>query len=95
MGWMRTILLGDIGNRLDIGDNESKIRDMRRKISCNQSDKRATDRSQDQAIAVLQAEVDDLKVALGAVGNLLVGKGVLQAGEWQRLIEAVDAPSDR
>lgn len=95
MGWMRTILLGDIGNRLDIGDNESRIRKMRRSMSRNQTDKLATDRSQDQAIAALQAEVDDLKIAFGAIGNLLIDKGVVLAADWQRLIEAVDAQDDR
>ena len=28
-GWMRTILLGDIGNRLDIADTEEDIRLLR------------------------------------------------------------------
>jgi hypothetical protein len=32
MGWMRTIFLGDIGNRLDIGDAEENISVLRRRI---------------------------------------------------------------
>ena len=31
MGWMRTLRLGDIGNRRDIADSESDIRALRNK----------------------------------------------------------------
>ena len=90
MGWMRTLLLGDVGNRLDIGDNERRIREMRQLMRRNRSSKRATDRTQDQAITGLQAEVDDLKIALSSLGPLLVGKGVIQQAEWHALIDAID-----
>ena len=33
MGWARTLLLGDIGNRLDIGDAERDIEQLRKRVS--------------------------------------------------------------
>ena len=30
MGWLRTMFLGDVGNRLDIQDNEHRIAKMQR-----------------------------------------------------------------
>ncbi|MEM7576723.1 MAG: hypothetical protein AAF328_04530 [Planctomycetota bacterium] len=32
MGWARTLLLGDIGNRLDIGDVEQDLGHLRRRL---------------------------------------------------------------
>lgn len=93
MGWLRTLLLGDIGNRLDIGDNEDRIKHLRKAIKHHRQEKRGKDRSQDEAIVSLQAEVDDLKIALAAMGNLLVSKGLIQSAEWQHLLEAIDAES--
>ncbi len=33
MGWGRTLLLGDIGNRMDIADTEEEIRRIKRGLS--------------------------------------------------------------
>ena len=46
MGWGRTMLLGDIGNRLDIDDVERDVRNIRRDMET----KFRADMSQDEAI---------------------------------------------
>ncbi len=91
MGWLRTIFLGDIGNRLDIGDNEDRIRRMQRDQRRKISDKAVKDRSQDESIATLRSEVDELQVALGTMASILVSKGVVAEEELGRLFDTIDS----
>ena len=56
MGWGRTLLLGDIGNRLDIEDCERSISALRDTFT----DQSKVDRSQDEEIRELRREVDEL-----------------------------------
>lgn len=86
MGWGRTLFLGDIGNRLDIGDCEGDI--SRMKASLRQE--RYTNQSQEQEIAALRSENDEMKLYLAAVIRLLISKGVTGADEITRLVEAID-----
>ena len=85
------MLLGDIGNRLDISDNEQRIaqiqRDQRRKYSAKSS----KDKSQDEAIAALQADVSQLELALGTMATLLISKGVVTTDELGRLVEVIES----
>ena len=94
MGWLRTIFLGDIGNRLDIEDNENRIRRMQRNQRGKNQDQGLKDRSQDEAIAALQAEVDELQVALGTMATVLVSKGVVAEEELGRLFDAIESDPD-
>jgi hypothetical protein len=91
MGWMRTFLLGDIGNRLDIGDNEDQIRRMRQSQRRRNSEKAATDRTQDEQIAELRTEIDELQVALGTISKALVSKGVFTQDELSRLVNSIES----
>jgi hypothetical protein len=91
MGWMRTFLLGDIGNRLDIGDNEDQIRRMRRSQRSRNSEKAATDRTQDEQIAELRTEIDELQIALGTISKALVSKGVFTQDELSRLVNSIES----
>ena len=91
MGWLRTFFLGDIGNRMDIGDNEDRIRSMRKSMRERNTTKAAKDRSQDEAIAVLETDVEELKLALGTVANLLVDKGVVRSDELSRLVDLLES----
>lgn len=49
MGWARTLLLGDIGNRLDIADSERDIQSIRRRLARARRLNRARDKSIEQA----------------------------------------------
>ena len=87
MGWGRTLLLGDIGNRLDIEDTERDIGSLRRKIlgAFDQN------MSQDKKIDALISENAELKLYLASVVRLLVTKGMISPEELAAVVEKVDA----
>jgi hypothetical protein len=87
MGWGRTLLLGDIGNRLDIEDTEREIAKLSRKIFKVS----VTEMSQDQKIETLLKENAELKLYLVSVIRLLTAKGTLSREELKTMVEAVDA----
>ena len=90
MGWMRTLFLGDIGNRLDIEDNENRIADLRQSQRRRNAEKRERDDSQDARLAGLERDVETLQVAVGTLSRLLVQKGVATEPEIGRLLDALD-----
>ena len=83
---LRDLLLGDVGNRLDIADNEERIESVRRRL--NKS--RNTDRRQDDAIAALQDENEQLELCLAALMTTLEKKGILASDEVRSLVEKLD-----
>ena len=82
MGWARTLLLGDIGNRLDIEDNEERVAQLRAELRRQ----RQTDADQDVVINLLADENDQLKLAIAGLARLLVDKGVASAGEIESIV---------
>ncbi|MFH1417979.1 MAG: hypothetical protein ABII12_06810 [Planctomycetota bacterium] len=86
MGWGRTLLLGDIGNRLDIADTERDIGALKQELGR----KRQLDQSQDQAIRVLQKENEELKLYLASLLRLLVSKQVLSREELSSFVRLID-----
>ena len=87
MGWGRTLFLGDIGNRLDIGDCENEVARLRRNLDTQSG----VDRSQDEQIRDLRGDNDELKLYLAALIRLLTSKNVISTGEITGLVEAIDA----
>ena len=87
MGWGRTLLLGDIGNRLDIEDTERDIAQLKRKIA-GSFDK---DMSQDQKIDALIQENAELKLYLASLIRLLMAKGSITQQELEAMVKSVDA----
>jgi len=87
MGWGRTLLLGDIGNRLDIEDCENAITRLRGRLKAQST----IDRCQDHELQALRAETDELKLYLAALIRLLTSSNVISAAEITRLVEAIDA----
>jgi len=87
MGWGRTLLLGDIGNRLDIDDVERDLRGMRREVES----KFRTDMSQDEAIQTLLEENGQLKLYLAALVRLLTQKGTISQQELAAIVTAIDS----
>ena len=87
MGWMRTLLLGDIGNRLDIADAERSVSALR------QSQQRTVNNlhARDQQIERLKDEVERQKLAIQALTRFLVQKDLVDEQELQDFIEEVDA----
>ena len=87
MGWGRTLLLGDIGNRLDIEDTERDIAHLKREITGTFR----KDMSQDKKIDALITENAELKLFVASVIRLLTAKGTISRQELKAMVEAVDA----
>ena len=87
MGWMRTLLLGDIGNRLDIADAERSVSALRE----NQQKTVRNLHARDQQIEILRDEVGRQKLAIQALTRFLVQKDLIREEELQEFIEEVDA----
>lgn len=86
MGWMRTLLLGDIGNRLDIEDAEREIHSVRRSLSIAQMEQGARERE----VTLLKEEVAQMKLATQALTRFLIEKGVVNEAELEAFIVEVD-----
>ena len=87
MGWMRTILLGDIGNRLDIEDAEKSIG----KVASKQRRTESQLRAKNVRIDRLTAELSQQKLAIQALTRFLVSKEMISEDELNAFIEKVDA----
>lgn len=87
MGWARTLLLGDIGNRLDIADAEASIESLQR------TQQRATNalQAKEREVSVLKDELGRQKLAIQALTRFLVEKQVITAGELEDFIAEIDA----
>lgn len=79
MGWGRMFLLGDFGQQMD-------IHDMKRQVESQQS----RDLDQDQQIAALWQENQELKLAVTALTNLLVSKGVISQDDAASIGRAIE-----
>lgn len=86
MGWGRMLLLGNVGQQLDIGDLNQEIGGMQDAFSRNQD----LDREQGQSIEQLKKENQELKLYLATLIRLLVSKGVLRAEEVETTVRAIE-----
>ncbi len=87
MGWMRTLILGDIGNRLDIEDTEADIRALRNK---HQANAEALD-DKTREIDRLQNELGRQALAIQALTRFLIRNGIVKEEELARFITEIDA----
>jgi hypothetical protein len=86
MGWGRLLLLGNIGQQLDIGDLDTEIVEMQSAFSRNQR----RDREQGRSIEQLQQENHELKLYLATLMKLLISKGVLRKEEVETAVKAIE-----
>jgi hypothetical protein len=86
MGWGRFFLLGDLGQQLDIQDQQTQVRRL-------QGQQWSKDRSQDEQIAELQAEIVDLKRYIGGLCQLMIAKGILPEADVASLAATVYEPA--
>jgi hypothetical protein len=86
MGWGRMMLLGNVGQQLDIGELETAVTEMQGAFLDNQR----ADLDQAKSIAALRQENRDLKLCLATVVRLLVSKGVLQPSEVETIVRAIE-----
>ena len=86
MGWGRMMLLGNVGQQLDIGDLEGAVDQMRGDIA----QKEQVDLEQGQDIERLKNENHELKLYLATLIRLLVSKGVLKQEEVDATVSAIE-----
>jgi hypothetical protein len=86
MGWGRMLLLGNVGQQLDIGDLDQTVAAMRAAFERNQGE----DREQARSIEELQQENHELKLYLATLVRLLVAKGVLKQEEVDSAVQAIE-----
>jgi hypothetical protein len=87
MGWGRTLLLGDIGNRMDIEDTENDILELKRRLAASSR----ANMSQDEMIATLALENAQLKLYLAGLIRLLAGNGTISKQQLETMVETIDA----
>lgn len=86
MGWGRMMLLGNVGQQLDIQDLENAINQMRATVSQTQD----LDRSQEKNIQTLRNENHELKLYLATLVRLLVSKGLIRQQEVDTAVQAIE-----
>jgi hypothetical protein len=86
MGWGRMLLLGNVGQQLDIGDLNKEIAGMRNAVASNEG----VDREQERRIEQLHRENRELKLYLATLVRLLTSKGVLKAEEVSVIFQAIE-----
>ena len=80
------MLLGNVGQQLDIGDIEQAVGRMQSILDETQS----LDRQQEQSIEDLKKENHELKLYLATLVKLLVSKGVIRQEEVDAAVQAVE-----
>jgi len=83
MGWMRTLLLGDIGNRLDIADTEKGLAAIR----ASQSKTVKSLHNRDRKIEALEQELGQQKLAVQALTRFLIENDMVDEAELDSFIE--------
>lgn len=83
MGWGRMLLLGNVGQQLDIGDIEREIAEMSDQL-------RHVDQRTVETLTRLMRENGELKLHLAAVIRLLVAKGLVTPPELAALVDSID-----
>jgi hypothetical protein len=91
MGWGRMLLLGDIGQQLDLKDQQSDLEELRTGISIE----RAMREGADEIIGRLRRENDELKLYLAALVRLLLAKKVVTVDEVKRIVETLDGEDSK
>ena len=86
MGWGRMMLLGTVGQQLDIGDLENAVNQMRDEVV----QKEQVDREQGEEIERLKSENHELKLYLATLIRLLDSKGVLKQEEVDATVSAIE-----
>lgn len=87
MGWGRFLLLGDLGQQLDLADQKSEIENLRNELRGS----RAAGHGDAGAIERLQAENDEMRLYVAAIVRLLISKGIVSREEMRQVVDAVDA----
>jgi hypothetical protein len=87
MGWARYLLLGDLGQQLDLADQKSELEHLREELRRS----RGVSAAGPDEITRLQAENDELRLYLAALVRLLTTKGIVRSEEIRQVVDILDA----
>ena len=86
MGWGRMLLLGNVGQQLDISDVQDELARITNYLqSGSQFDRQTAD-----ALKRLARENSELRLYLAALIRLLASKGVVTSAELTAIVETID-----
>ncbi|HQP99858.1 MAG TPA: hypothetical protein PLY86_15485 [bacterium] len=86
MGWGRYLLLGSLGQQLDLSDHENEIAKLRYELER----RRSSSKDVTAQIENLEAENDEMRLYLATVLRLLAAKGVVSQEEIRQVVQAID-----
>ncbi len=89
MGWARMMLLGNIGQQIDIDEIETDVEQLRMRLEAQQR----VDRSHEEALQTLRREVTDLQLVVAELARLLVASGTLPREAVEHVVQSVDRGS--
>ena len=89
MGWGRMLLLGDLGQQLDLQDQKQEIDSLRRELRSASARPRSDGLG--GRVAQLERENDELRLYLAALIRHLTAKGVVNANDLREIVHAIDA----
>jgi hypothetical protein len=88
MGWGRMLLLGNVGQQLDIEDQQREIENLKSQVRSQALIHDSHDLN--QRLAEVEAENGELRLYLAALIRYLGNKGVLDKNDFGQLIDAID-----
>src|SRR5262245_41192532 len=86
MGWGRLFLLGDVGQQLDLRDQQDELETLRSNVSIE----RRMREGADEMIGRLRLENQEIKLYLAAVVRLLLAKQVVTIDEIRTIVDTLD-----
>ena len=86
MGWGRLFLLGDVGQQLDLREQQQELETLRSSVSIE----RRMREGADEMIGRLRRENQEIKLYLAAVVRLLIAKQVVRLDEIRTIVESLD-----
>ena len=88
MGWGRMLLLGNLGQQLDIEDQRRELQQLRSRV---RSESRQSSQEIELRLDVLERQSDEMKLYLAALVRYLAAKGQIDLNEFAKLVDEVDA----
>ena len=87
MGWGRYLLLGNLGQQLDLSDQKAEIERLRDEL------RQRRESTPDPAgpLRRIQQDNDELRLYLAAIVRILTSKGTITAEELKQVVEIIDA----
>ena len=87
MGWGRFLLLGNLGQQLDIQDQNTEIQNLRDQLARQRN---SSPVATSLPIKELQKENDELKLYIAALVRILTSKGTITKEELKQMIDTID-----